>query len=77
MDASAPGLIVSRQPPSGPFLRCRRLQAGGEEEVRAASARMDELAAQVAALELDVREKEDEIQGLQVRAVVCAWGGGR
>jgi hypothetical protein len=48
-------------------LRLCRLQSQGEGEMREASLRIDELTAQVAALELDIREKEDEIQGLQVR----------
>ena len=35
--------------------------------MKAASLRVDELTAQVAAVDLDIREKEDDIKGLQVR----------
>lgn len=49
-----------------------RLQNQGEDEMKAASKHIDELAAQIAAAELDISEKEDEIQGLQViLPVIC------
>lgn len=60
--------------------RVRRLQQDGEAEVRAAQDALSELDAQGAAVEGDIREKEDEIAGLQVgggcrRSCGCLEGG--
>lgn len=52
---------------------CRRLQHSGEQEVRGAQDALSNLDAQGAQLDLEVREKEDEIQGLQVWERACGW----
>ena len=43
--------------------------------MKAASLRVDELTAQVAAMDLDIREKEDDIKGLQVWLPGVVMGG--
>ena len=45
----------------------RRLQDNGEAEVRAVQDEISNLDAQDAQLNLEIREKEDDIKGLQVR----------
>lgn len=47
----------------------RRLQDSGEAEVRGVQDEMHNLDAQAAQLDLEIREKEDDIKGLQV----CLW----
>lgn len=49
-----------------PTSHSSRLQQHGEAEVRAAQDALSDLDAQGAALELEIREKEDEVAGLQV-----------
>ena len=50
-----------------PCSACRRLQDSGEAEVRGVQDEMHNLDAQAAQLDLEIREKEDDIKGLQVR----------
>lgn len=57
------------------FVEAEGLQRGGEDDLRAAEGRLAELEAAAAALGLEIREKEDEVAGLQVRAGARAPAG--
>ena len=54
--------------------RPRRLQQTGEADVRGVQDALSELDAQWAALDLDLREKADQIQGLQTEKELQSGG---
>lgn len=53
---------------------CCRLQKNGEDEVRGVQNQLSDLDAQSAALELDIREKSDQIEGLQTEKELQSGG---
>lgn len=56
------------------YAEAKRLQADGEGEVRGVESALSDLDALAAALELEAREKDDEIQGLQTEKELQSGG---
>lgn len=56
------------------YVEAEDLQRSGAEKVREVEATISDLAAQEAALELEIREKEDEVQGLQTEKELQSGG---
>ncbi|KAL4421732.1 hypothetical protein ABPG77_002348 [Micractinium sp. CCAP 211/92] len=56
------------------YMEAERLQQNGEQEVRAAQNELSDLDAQAAALDLDIREKGDQIEGLRTEKELQSGG---